>query len=156
MIKIARFEKIPTEQFVIDGGGDINDVILPTRATVGSAGYDFFAPTELTIKAGEKLTVASGIRCALNGGYFLAIMPKSGLGCKYQLGLANTIGIIDSDYYGAKNFGHILVTLVNNGTETVVIGKGKAFVQGIIIPFATADDDAADGIRTGGHGSTNS
>ncbi len=153
-MQTALFEKVPQEQFTLDGGGGLENVKLPIRATAGSAGYDFFLPHALELASGEKVTVPSGIRCRLAPNCFLAIVPKSGLGTKYCLGLANTVGIIDSDYYGAKNFGHILVTLVNRGAEKVVLPQGKAFVQGIILPYLTAGGDDASGTRTGGHGST--
>ena len=153
-METALFEKVPQEQFALDGGGDIANVRLPVRATAGSAGYDFFLPHAIELAPGEKITVPSGVRCLLAPSCFLAIVPKSGLGTKYCLGLANTVGIIDSDYYGAKNFGHILVALINRGAETVILPQGKAFVQGIILPYLTADNDGASGTRTGGHGST--
>ncbi len=154
-MKIAKFEKISLEQYNNDGGTNYATVVLPTRATVGSAGYDFFLPNEVTIKPKEKVLVKTGIRCKIENGYVLLILPKSGLGTKYQLALANTVGVIDSDYYYAKNQGHIQVMLVNNGDETVTLPVGRSFVQGIFVPFGITIDDNTDGIRVGGFDSTN-
>ncbi|HRX13983.1 MAG TPA: deoxyuridine 5'-triphosphate nucleotidohydrolase [Eubacteriales bacterium] len=149
-----KFEKVPKTQYIADGGKNYDDVILPARATSGSAGYDFFLPIDLDLKIGQKVTVPTGIRCKLDENAFLAIFPKSGLGVRYGLNLANTVGIVDSDYYGAKNYGHILITLVNNGDAPINLSKGKAFVQGIIMPYLKTGDDDVSAKRTGGHGST--
>jgi len=150
-----KFEKVPKTQYIADGGQNYDDIILPLRATSGSAGYDFFLPAKLTLPIGKKITVPTGIRCKLDNDCFLAVFPKSGLGVKYRLNLANTVGIVDSDYYNAKNFGHILITLVNNGDQIIELDKGKAFVQGIIMSFYKTEDDEACEKRVGGHGSTN-
>lgn len=88
--------------------------------------------------------------------WFLGIFPKSGLGFKYRCQLDNTVGIIDNDYYFSDNQGHIMAKVTNDCKEdkTLYINRGKAFVQGIFIPFGITYDDHADGIRNGGFGST--
>ena len=75
---------------------------------------------------------------------------------KYRLQMNNTVGIIDSDYYGADNEGHIFCKLTNDSRQdrTVLIRKGDGMVQGIFVPFGITEDDDAAGIRTGGFGST--
>lgn len=79
---------------------DIYDNIsLPKRATKGSAGYDFFAPFDFSLNAGETILIPTGIRAEITDGWFLALFPRSGLGFKYRLQLDNTVGIIDSDYF---------------------------------------------------------
>ena len=47
-------------------------------------------------------------------GWFLGIYPRSGQGFKYGIKLANTVGIIDSDYYHSDNEGHIFIKFVND------------------------------------------
>ena len=77
---------------------------------------------------------------------------------KYGLRLANTIGVIDGDYYdNPSNEGHILVKLVNDSSlaSGVFIPAGTAFCQGILLPFGMTTDDDASGKREGGFGSTN-
>lgn len=153
-MKTALFEKISLTQFESDGGSGYDGIKLPCRATAGSAGYDFFTPFDLIVEPGQKVTVPTGVRCLLAPDKFLVLLPKSGLGTRYGLILANTVGIIDSDYSGAKNEGHILVTLLNTGSQTVFIQKAKAFAQGLILSYFLTDDDGAAEARSGGHGST--
>ena len=88
-------------------------------------------------------------------GYVLNIYPRSSLGFKHQICLANTVGIIDADYYNALNEGHIIVALVNRGDKEVTIKKGDRFVQGIIYKFYTAEEEEVTKVRTGGFGSSN-
>lgn len=150
------FAKVSRARFVEDGGdGAAYDGIkLPVRATSGSAGYDFFAPVRMEIPAGETVRVPTGIRCRMDNDRFLAIFPRSGLGFKYRLALDNTVGIIDADYYGAENEGHIMIKMTNNGERDLVIEACKGFAQGIFLPYLLTDDDETTASRTGGFGST--
>ena len=129
MQRIAKFEKVSFEQFKKDWQGehpqDTEEVIreiydgirLPKRATAGSAGYDFFAPAAFTLKPGEMTKILTGIRARIDDGWVLKLYPRSGLGFKFRLQLNNTVGIIDSDYYGSDNEGHIQVKLTNDSRE---------------------------------------
>ena len=85
------------------------------------------------------------------------IVPRSGLGFKYKLNLWNDVGVIDADYYNSDNEGHIFMKMINDNNEgkTLSIKKGEAIAQGIIVTYSVTDDDAADGVRNGGMGSTN-
>ena len=145
---------------IIDTSGcyAITNLKLPKRATSGSAGYDFFAPFDISIKPWESIVIPTGIRCKFeNENFVLKIYPKSGLGFKYGVGLANTVGIIDADYYNSDNEGHIMIKLTNyNANEIVYIRRGKSFAQGIFEMYGlTVDDDEAEKqIRNGGFGST--
>lgn len=155
MKKIAQFFKVSQPEFAKDGNiNDYNDILLPKRATSGSAGYDFFAPTEYTVKSGETIKVPTGIRARIDEGWVLKIYPRSSLGFKYRLRLDNTVGIIDSDYYFADNEGHIYIKMTNCGEKDFVIEKGKAFAQGIFIEYGITVDDDCTATRTGGFGST--
>ena len=161
-MEIARFEKVSSNQFnkdlkdLLNVEGDFyNNVVLPKRATSGSAGYDFVTPIDINLKPGEMIKVPTGIRCFIEEGCVLNIFPRSSLGFKYQLCLANTVGIIDSDYYNALNEGHIIVALVNRGDKEVTLKKGDRFVQGIFYKFYTAKEEAVTSVRTGGFGSSN-
>ena len=161
-MEIARFEKVSSNQFNKDlkdllniEGDYYNEIILPKRATSGSAGYDFVTPIDISLKPGEMIKVPTGIRCYIEEGYVLSIFPRSSLGFKYQLCLANTVGIIDADYYNALNEGHIIVALVNRGEKEVILKKGDRFVQGIFFKFYTAKEEEVTNVRTGGFGSSN-
>ena len=165
MKRIAKFEKISMNQFFVglsELGGtsgiyDLYDKIkLPQRATKGSAGYDFFAITDIELKPGESLKIPTGIRVKIDEGWVLKIYPRSGLGFKYRLQLDNTVGIIDSDYYNSSNEGHIMIKMTNNSLDgkTVYIPKGTAFAQGIFLEYGITMDDDTEGVRDGGFGST--
>ena len=148
---IAQFFKVSGKNF----SGNIDDVILPRRATTGSAGYDFFAPADITFGPGETLKIETGVRVKMEPGWVLLLYPRSSLGFKYRLMMENTVGVIDSDYYYSDNEGHIMAKLTNHSDKILVIKKGEAFMQGVFTPYGLTVDDDADGIRNGGFGSTN-
>lgn len=131
-----------------------NSITFPNRATKASAGYDFKSPFYFYLDPGETIMVPTGIRAYMPYGMVLMIFPRSGLGTKYRLNLCNQTAIIDSDYYFADNEGHIHLKLVNNGDERVCIDAGQAFAQGIFTNYYTVYNDAANGVRNGGFGST--
>ena len=162
--RIARFEIVSFEQFK-SGFDDLteeeikalyNDLKLPKRATKGSAGYDFYAPFNITLKPGETIKIPTGIRVYMEENYVLKLYPRSGLGFKYRLQLNNTVGIIDSDYYYSDNEGHIFAKVTNDSNEnkTVTIEKGTGFMQGIFVEYGITFDDDTTSIRNGGFGST--
>ena len=125
---------------------------LPQRATAGSAGYDFFLPHGIELQPGYPVVFATGIRCIMPKGIFLALFARSGLGFKYGVRLRNGTGIIDSDYCLAPNEGHIRASLTTE--EPIELEAGAKFMQGIFLPYTLVNSDTADGIRTGGFGST--
>ena len=90
----------------------------------------------------------------MNENEFLGIYIRSSLGFKYQIGLANTTGIIDADYYNSDNEGHIMVKLINRGNKKFSANKGDKIVQGIFLPYGITVDDNSEGVRNGGFGST--
>ena len=165
MKKIARFEKVSFEQFKNSFDSEYtleeitemyNNLKLPKRATVGSAGYDFFAPFDITLAPGQTIKIPTGIRAKMEVEWVLKLYPRSGLGFKYRLQLNNTVGIIDSDYYYSDNEGHIFAKITNDSNEgkTVTINKGDGFMQGIFIEYGITIDDDTTEIRNGGFGST--
>ncbi len=161
MKAVAKFEKVSREVFECAKtdcafAADYADVVLPRRATAGSAGYDFFAPADFTLRAGESVKIPTGVRAKIAQGYVLSLYPRSGLGFKYRLQLDNTVGIIDADYYFSDNEGHIVVKLSNCSYEgkTVTVKKGQGFAQGIFTEFFITEDDDAVAARNGGFGST--
>ena len=156
---IGKFQKVSLEQFIKDV--DVvnveeiyNEIPLPKRATKESAGYDFVCPIDIEIKPNEMIKIPTGIRCHMEQGYVLNIYPRSSLGMKYQMYLTNTTGIIDSDYYNAKNEGHIIVSIVNKGDKILKINKGERFVQGIFLKYYTVIEEEVLDQRNGGFGST--
>ena len=167
MNRIAAFEKVSFEQFEKDWMKNFpetenvrkiyDSIKLPERATTGSAGYDFYAPAEITVEKGKSTLIPSGIRSRIEDGWVLCIFPRSGLGFKHRIQLDNTVGIIDADYYSSSNEGHIMVKLscdAHDDGHSVTVNGGDGFAQGIFMPFGITTDDSADGVRDGGFGST--
>lgn len=168
MKKIARFEKVSFEQFKKDWMETFHEydemqtkevydkIKLPMRATSGSAGYDFYSPVSFRLESGKGMKIPTGIRVKIEDGWVLSIFPRSGLGFKYRMQLDNTVGIIDSDYYGAANEGHIMIKFTNdsNTDKTIELEEGNAFAQGIFTEFGITYDDEASAKRNGGFGST--
>ncbi len=167
MKKIAKFEKVSFEEFkgdwlkcfpdTVDVMKIYNSIKLPTRATSGSAGYDFYAPDDLHLSTDESLLVPTGIRVKIDQGWVLKIYPRSGLGFKHRVQLDNTVGIIDSDYYNSSNEGHIMIKLSCDSHEVghkVDIMATQGFAQGIFLEYGITYDDVSVGVRDGGFGST--
>jgi dUTP pyrophosphatase len=169
--KVGKFEKVSFDEFkkdfedtygemiTKDGLKDIyNDIELPTRATNGSAGYDFKTPFNIRLKPNETMKIPTGIRVHVDKGWALLCYPKSGLGFKCRLQLNNTVGVIDSDYYNSENEGHIFAKITNDSNEgkCVSVDAGDGFMQGIFTPFGITYDDEQNSkqIRNGGFGST--
>ena len=133
-----------------------NDIIIPKRATKGSAGYDFYSPFSFDVSPGDAITIPTGIKCKMINDWVLMLFPRSGLGFKYKVRLNNTVGIIDSDYYNnSDNEGHIMVCLYNDSDEDIKLKKNERIVQGIFQKFYLTDNDNVSNIRMGGIGSTN-
>ncbi len=166
MQRIAQFYKVSFEQYkkdYLDTFGNLDNIQeiydsiqLPKRATTGSAGYDFFAPIDFTLKPNETIKIPTGIRVKIEDGWVLKCYPRSGLGFKYRLQLNNTVGIIDADYYNSSNEGHIFTKLTNDTNEqkTIEIKASQGFMQGIFVQFGITFDDNVSSIRDGGFGST--
>ncbi len=155
MKKVAQFFLVSENEYLKSGNReDYNSLSLPKRATVGSAGYDFFAPFSFSLEPKESVKIPTGVRVKIDDGWVLKIYPRSSLGFKYRLSLDNTVGIIDSDYFFADNEGHIFIKMTNCGDKPLSIEKGKAFAQGIFLEYGITFDDEVAASRTGGFGST--
>lgn len=166
MKRIARFEKVSFERFVEDWKDTFETeenvkeiyegIMLPKRATKGSAGYDFYSPLSFSLNPNETIKIPTGIRVFMEEGWVLKCYPRSGLGFKYRLQMNNTVGIIDSDYYESDNEGHIFAKITNDSNEnkTVSIKQGEGFMQGIFVEYGITFDDEVSEQRNGGFGST--
>lgn len=145
--------------FEIAKGFENAGINLPVRKTKYSAGYDIEAVEDCIIpsfKKGMKPTlVKTGIKAYMMEDEVLILANRSSNPGKKGLILANSIGVIDSDYYGnPDNDGHIMFAFFNVKDEDIEIKKGEAIGQGIFQKFLTVDKDLAEGERTGGFGST--
>lgn len=171
MKKIAKFEKVSKKAFVTEllksQMGILNadqkeairlyeGIVLPKRATTGSAGYDIFTPFDIKLRPRESMLIPTGIRVKIRGDYCLLILPRSSLGSRFRFQLNNTVGVIDSDYYFSDNEGQILVPMINDSHEgkDIEVKAGCAFVQGIFVNYGITVDDEVLTERNGGFGST--
>jgi dUTP pyrophosphatase len=102
----------------------------PYKGNRWDGGWDLRSnnPT-ITIEPGQKVKIYTGVKMEIPVRHIGLIAPRSGLGSKFRIGLANTIGIIDSDYRG-----EIIVNLVNDGDEPVTIEQFDRFCQLVIMP----------------------
>lgn len=159
MTAVARFVHVSEEQYRADTAGfagamPVAEIPLPRRATAGSAGYDFCCPVDVTVAPGAMCTVPTGIRALIDPGWVLLLCPRSSLGRKYRMRLANTVGVVDSDYARAENEGHILLAVVNGGDAPMTLHAGDRVCQGLLLPFGLAEEEEVTGERRGGYGST--
>lgn len=145
--------------FEIVKGFEDKQINLPVRKTKYSAGYDIEAAEDTVIPSFKKgmapTLIKTGIKAYMQDDEFLALYNRSSNPKKKGLILANSVGIIDKDYYGnPDNDGHIMFAFYNIKEEDVVIKKGEAIGQGIFQKFFAIDNDSAEGERVGGFGST--
>ena len=136
---------------------------LPTRATAQSAGYDFCSKEEYTIMPGCRHVFWTDVKAEMFFDNYLAIFTRSGNGCKRGIVLANSVGVIDSDYCGnPDNDGNIGICLVNTSDELFKVNIGDRIAQGIFERYLITDDDvyrfesgkSETSSRNGGFGST--
>ena len=109
-----------------------------------------------TKKTGAKPSlVATGVKCRMPENTYLELNIRSSCPLKYWLVLANSVGVIDADYYNnPDNEGEIFFQIINLSPFPIQLKKGDIIGQGIFKEYLTTEDDAAGGERTGGFGST--
>ena len=146
--------------FEVAKGFEDKQINLPARSTKNSAGYDIEAAEDVVIpafKAGQKpVLVKTGLKAYMQSDEVLILANRSSNPGKKGLILANSIGVVDSDYYGnPDNDGHIMFAFFNFKSEDIEIKKGERIGQGMFQKYLVTDNDIAGGERTGGFGSTN-
>ena len=134
------------------------DIKLPERSTLNSAGYDFFAIEDIMFNPKTITRVFTGIKCELMPNQVLILANRSSNPSKKGLILLNGIGVVDADYYGnPDNDGEIAFEFYNMLDEVVEIKKGEKLGQGLILKFDKTEDDYIsnpNNTRAGGFGST--
>jgi dUTP pyrophosphatase len=146
--------------FEIAKGFENKNINLPVRKTKYSAGYDIEAAEDCIIapfKRGDKpVLIKTGLKAYMQPDEYLKLCNRSSNPGKKGLILANSIGVVDADYYGnEENDGHIMFAFYNIKNEEVIIKKGDCIGQAIFEKFLVADEDVVQGERKGGFGSTN-
>ena len=145
--------------FEIAKGFENSNINLPIRKTKYSAGYDIEAAEDVIIPSFKKgmnpTLVKTGIKAYMQDDEMLLLYNRSSNPKKKGLILANSVGVVDKDYYGnPNNDGHIMFAFYNIKEEDVEIKKGEAIGQAIFQKFFVTDNDIAQGERIGGFGST--
>ena len=143
--------------FEIAKGWEDKNINLPERKTMYSAGYDIEAAEDVVVPSGfDKPTlIPTGIKAYMMDDEVLYLYNRSSNPKKKGLILANSVGVIDKDYYGnPDNDGHIMFAFFNVKDEDITIKKGEAIGQGVFSKYLIVDDDNATGERQGGFGST--
>lgn len=156
---MRKFERISYEQFKKDFG-DIKELYdkieLPKRSTKKSAAYDIKSMEKCTIHPNESAIFKTGLKVCMNDDEVLYIYPRSSIGYKYNVCLANSVGVIDADFYNNQdNEGHFKIKLINHGTKDFEVNIGDRIAQGVFMKFLTVDDEEEiTNERKGGIGST--
>ena len=151
---------------------------IPTYANLGDGAVDLYAPCDFTIGPGETKIIPVDIKVALPYGYAFLIHPRSGLSAKTKLRVANSVGLIDSQYKGVigvilenveprikdisyefDDKGRPIITSIEHG-QSYSISKGDRFAQMRLVEVPSASFfqvESVDGIgddRGGGFGSS--
>ena len=147
-----------TRGFEIAKGWEDKGINLPIRKTALSAGYDIEAAEDIVIPKfvpGMKPTlIPTGLKAYCEPDECFLLLNRSS-GPKKGFILANSVGLIDSDYYGNEdNDGHFYFAYFNCSDHDVEVKKGDAIGQVVFTKFLVVDNDNATGIRKGGFGST--
>ena len=171
--KISKFKddegfNLPTRKTANSAGYDFEvaeDIIIYPYATLSAKmGDPDLMPVAMTLSDVNAFTkrfharpslVSTGVKCHLAPGTYLELSVRSSTPLKYWLILANSIGIIDADYYNnPDNEGEIFFQLINLSPYPIQLKQGDIIGQGIIKRYETVENDNAVGERLGGFGST--
>ena len=131
------------------------EVKMPYRATKHSAGYDIFSPIDCVIEPNQMQMIWTNVKAQFEPDEVLLLCVTSGMG-KHGIMVANTLGIIDCDYYSNPgNDGNLGFRLYNFSNEPYTIKAGDKIGQGVFMKFLTVDDEEEiTNERVGGYGST--
>ena len=141
------------------------DTLVPPYTSLYNELINFFDPEDprtldevaaMTKEIAAKPTlVPTGVKAKLNPGTYLELSVRSSCPLKYWLILANSVGIIDGDYYdNPDNEGHIYFQMINLSPFPIILKKGDCIGQGIIKPYLKTGEDCVKAVRQGGFGST--
>lgn len=142
---MRRFEKV----------GRLDSAELPRRSTAKSAGYDFIVQEDVVCKSHEITLVKSGVKAYMEDDEVLLLFNRSSNPKKKGLIVLNGVGVVDSDYVdNPDNEGEIGGLFYNMLDEDVILRAGDKMMQGVFVKYGITEDDAAEGVRIGGFGST--
>lgn len=102
---------------------------MPTYSTAGAACFDLYADDTVSIPHGHARTVNTNMAFEVPDDHVMLVFSRSGHGYKHGVRLANSVGVIDSDYRG-----EVMVRLKNDGTENFLVTQGDRIAQAMILP----------------------
>ena len=145
-------------RFEIAKGWEDKGINLPVRKTARAAGYDIEAAEDIIIPKFERgikpTLIPTGLKAYCEDDECFLLLNRSS-GPKKGFLMANSVGLIDSDYYGnPDNDGHFYFAYFNCSDHDIEVKKGDIIGQVVFTKFLTVDDDNAMGTRQGGFGST--
>lgn len=107
-----------------------DEAVLPMRAHRGDAGLDLSACETVTIGAGERATVGTGLAVAIPEDHAGLVVPRSGLAMRHGLSIVNAPGVIDTGYRG-----EVRVILLNTDREhAFTVEPGMRIAQLLVVP----------------------
>lgn len=138
---------------------DISSFFLPNDPVVGFAEDNeqykmSIVDDQIILPAGHRALIPTGLVFIIPQGYSIRLHPRSGLALKNGIGLVNSEGIIDSDYYFET-----FIPIINTSHEDFVIKNNMRLCQGEVIKTLKTEFKLMDLVpenkdRTGGFGST--
>ena len=128
---------------------------LPRYAKGGDAGADIVSRIDITLKAGERALVPTGISIALPDGYAAFVHPRSGLAIKHGVTMVNAPGTVDAGFRGELQ----CIMINHDPNEPISFKKGDRIAQLVIqkverAEFVEVTELPGSGRGTGGFGST--
>jgi dUTP pyrophosphatase len=132
----------------------LNQDCIPQRTHRWDAGWDLRAAEDVVIPENQTKKIHTGVIMEIPPRHCGMVVPRSSLGTKFRITLANDVGIIDSEYRG-----EIMVFLSNDGNQPYEIKKGERFAQLVIVQINSSelwvvDKLSSTGRGDGGFGST--
>jgi dUTP pyrophosphatase len=111
-----------------------SEEFTPVMGNPGDAGYDLRSTIDISIEAGQRALIPTGVSIALPAGYVALVHPRSGLAAKYGVTVLNAPGTVDAGYRG-----EIAVTLINHGQDTFEVKRRDRIAQIIFQKFETVN-----------------
>ena len=153
-LTILDMAEVPRERVEIKIAPINPNAKLPTYAHPTDAGADIYAVEDITIEPGKTEIVKTGLTVEIPVGYAILIYPRSGLSLKTGLRIANSVGVIDSDYRG-----EIGVLMHNTDGAAAQVKSGDKIAQMVLtevpmIKWVEVDSLNETDRGEGGFGST--
>ncbi len=144
------------ESLVVKFKKILPNAVIPEYKTKGAAGFDLALAKDVVIAPRSIVMAHTGLVVQIPEGYFLMIASRSSSPVKKGVNLANSIGVLDSDYCGPND--EVLLLLQNVTDHEVHLSSGDRVAQGVVLPAPQVAFQEIDGdvlaVDRGGLGST--